>query len=508
MRALLTSTILLIGTAAAFSQVFLGEDYTPVETEQVVTTEIDSILSSLPVDAKYATPATRVNKSLTPRVFTGYRHLRGTNFKRDVTDPVLFMSVYRSLDHVNNDTVAIEELEIEQPILVENNVGGLDLIGDELVVVEPEVEPISEEEKILSREELPVAFGSATPDWLRRALDSNRYQEDFAYSMMIEEPSLIQYAFWNLPVPPSLPEEDYSFRGFLQKLDIPQADPEDLLEVNAKGGRINWLHSVNTALQLSQAYVSGNWYQGGSNYLAFLGSFTWDVQLNNYYYPNMMFQSTFAYKFSINSTPDDEYHKYSISQDLLQYNMKFGYKAVHNWYYSMNMQFKTQIFNSYPANSQTRKASFLSPGDFNLGLGMTYNKENKAKTLKFSASISPISYNLQSCIDPKINETQFGIKPGRKFKNEVGSNAELNFYAKLWGKATYTTRLFLFTDYKLFQGDWENTINFQFSRFFSTQIYAHLRYDSSIDSSISKGWKKFMLKEILSFGLTYNFSTK
>lgn len=291
-------------------------------------------------------------------------------------------------------------------------------------------------------------------------------------------------------------------------MNLPKAPATAHLDVNSKGNPINWLHVFNIGLQLSQAYVSDNWYQGGNSYLAFLGNFMWDVQLNPVYHPKIIFQSTLSYKLAINSTPDDEYHKYSVSQDLFQYNLKAGYKAVHNWYYSFVAQFKTQLLHSYPANSEVRKASFLSPGELNVGFGMTYSKENAKKTLKFSASISPISYNLKTCIDKKIDVTQFNIKPGHKFLNEVGSNAEINFYAKMWHNATYTTRLFLFTDYKSFQGDWENTFNFQFSRFFSTQIYAHLRYDTSVDSSISRGWKKLMLKEILSFGLSYTFSTK
>lgn len=75
----------------------------------------------------------------------------------------------------------------------------------------------------------------------------------------------------------------------------------------------------------------------------------------------------------------------------------------------------------------------------------------------------------------------------------------------LWN-ITYQSRIFLFTDYKYFQGDWENTISFNINKFLSTQIYAHLRYDTSVPSHAS--WKKFMLREILSFGLSYTFSTK
>lgn len=441
----------------------------------------------------YATP---INKSLGPRVFKGYRNLIRPRRYTVFPDPEVARTV---AEHVWCKIDTIETSSVEAFIT--------DSISpDSLSVPMPDL--TEEILQIPDREDLPVAFGSPIPAWLKRAVDTYRFQEDFIYSMMVSEPWLIDIADWNLPEPPRLPEEDFSLRGYLKRLNLPVLEPDKALPVHANGERINWLHTFNIALQLSQAYVSANWYQGGNSYLAFLTNFLWDVSLNNVYYPKLIFQSTVSYKLSINSTPDDECHRYSISQDQFQYNLKLGYKALYNWYYSFLAQFKTQFFNSYPANSMTRSASFLSPGELNLGLGMTYSKENAKKTLKFSASISPASYNLKTCIDDKVDHAQFGIKPDRKWVNEFGSNAEVNFYAQLWGNTTYTTRLFLFTDYKTFLSDWENTLNFQFSRFFSTQIYAHLRYDTSADSSISRKWRKLMLKEILSVGISYSFSTK
>ena len=72
----------------------------------------------------------------------------------------------------------------------------------------------------------------------------------------------------------------------------------------------------------------------------------------------------------------------------------------------------------------------------------------------------------------------------------------------------YKTRLFLFTDYKNSNADWQNTLEFQFNRFFSTQLYVNLRYDSTADKSLDPKWNRWMLKEILSVGLSYTFSTK
>lgn len=482
-------TVVLVMAMAihANAQVYLEEDPKPAVIENQVAQENEMMYRP---DLGLRIMNTPINKSLAPRVFSGYRHLDRRLKYSQFPDPEVSTQVWR-------DSICTSPLDS----LIREDIIRMDSLLQAMGLVDAP-------RPVRDREDLPVAFGSVIPNWLKRSIDTYRFQEDFTYRMMLENPSLIEYAYWDLPVPPRLPEEDTSLRGYLKRLDLPEISGAGELKTNSNMPHINWLHTFNIGLQLSQAYVSGNWYQGGNSYLAFLGNFLWDVQLNNVYHPKLIFQSTLSYKLAINSTPDDQFHKYSVSQDLFQYNVKAGYKAIYNWYYSFLMQFKTQFLNSYPANSETRQASFMSPGELNLGIGMTYSKENAAKTLKFSASISPASYNLKVCIDKKVDHAQFNIKPWRKWVNEIGSNAEVNFYAKLWGNTTYTTKLFFFTDYKLLQGDWENTLNFQFSKLFSTQIYAHLRYDSSADSKVDKGWKKLMLKEILSVGISYTFSTK
>lgn len=448
----------------------------------------DTIMSERPDlgEEIYYTP---INKCLGPKVFHGYRHLEefkldsefpSEQAKRVVAKHIYSCKPYETVDSAN-------------------------IVGGTLITILP-TDSLS---FTFEPEEISPLFEKGyLPNSIRKAQEGYKFQDNFLYSMMVSDPKYIDYAFWDLPIPPKLKKEDNSFRGFLNRLDINVPNSKEPLPVQANGDRINWLHTFNAAIQLSQAYVSANWYQGGNSYLALLGNVLWDVSLNNVYHPKVIFQSTVSYKFSINSTPDDQYRKYSISQDQFQYNLKAGYKAVHNWYYSLMAQFKTQFFHSYPSNSNVRSASFLSPGDLNVGFGMTYSKENKAKTLKFAASISPVAYNLKTCLDDKVDHAQFGIKPDRKVVHDYGSNAEITFYAKLWGNTTYNTRVFLFSDYKTFQTDWENTFNFQFSKLFSTQIYVHLRYDTSADSSISRDWKKLMLKEILSVGLSYTFSTK
>lgn len=345
------------------------------------------------------------------------------------------------------------------------------------------------------------------PDWLRKAMTQKRIMQNLMYATMVTCPDAIEFAYWNLPEPPRLPEEDHSFTAFIKSLNLPEISEEDTKIATATVAHRHWLHNATAGVQFSQAYVSANWYQGGNNYLALLLNALWDVQLNNVYHPNVMLQSTVSYKLGINSTPPDSYHKYSISEDLLQWNFKTGLKAFRDFFWSYNLMFKTQLLRNYESNSDLRTASFLSPGELNMGLGMTYNYTNKYKTLKIGVSLSPLSYNLKTCIDNKIDPTKFNIEPGHKAHSEIGTNLEVNAEWSLTPDISCRNRLFAFTDYSYFLGDLETTWNFQLNRFLSTQIYAHLRFDSSTELTGSK-WKHWMLKEILSFGLTYTFSTK
>ena len=166
------------------------------------------------------------------------------------------------------------------------------------------------------------------------------------------------------------------------------------------------------------------------------------MQLNPVYHPNLLFQSNLAYKLGLNSTPQDEVHKYSISEDLLQYNLNTGFKAFKKWFYSMNVQFKTQLLRNYEKNSMKRKASFLSPGDLNVGLGMAYSTQNKKKTFQLTATISPLSYNLKTCITDSIDHGRFNIAPDKKTHSEIGSNGEVNMKWNILGispiKAVYS----------------------------------------------------------------------
>lgn len=440
-----------------------------------------------------------------PMIFNGFRGWKDRyHYSFDAADPLtpeIWDAAVR--DTLPTMFLSEDELSLLYPP-VETDSVFLDFVAPALIA-EREFPMVADLPDFVTRR--------GVPSWLEESLAQWHAYDDMRYALMLMDPHYISATYWSLPEPPHLPEEDYSFSTYLRELDLPGIHVAEKMETDMEIEKKHWLHVFNIGVQFSQAYLSGNWYQGGNNYLSLLGNFLWDVQLNQVWHPNVIFQSTLSYKLGLNRNENEKYdvRKYTISEDLFQYNLRTGYKAFRHWFYSFSTQFKTQLLNNYTLGadgSEVRQASFLTPSELNLGIGMTYNYVNKKKTLQFNASVAPLSYNLKTAIDPEVNHMLYNIPQTAKCVSEIGSNAEVTFDWKIGGNVHYKTRLFLFSDYKYFLGDWQNTLEFQFNKFFSTQIYANLRYDSSSDRHIAPKWRKWMLKEILSVGLSYTFSTK
>lgn len=332
----------------------------------------------------------------------------------------------------------------------------------------------------------------------------NRARQNYIFN----NPNMIRYNRATLPEPPK------SYRAYVDPVstkivveeieDTPEIEP---ISLDAEIGYKKWIYDFNTSLQFSQAYVSPNWYQGGNNNLNMIGQMVYHVKLNQQFYPKVLFETTVSYKLALNSAPDDSIHSMNLTEDIFQINTTFGLKAAKSWYYSANLLFKTQLFNSYPTNSRQLKASFMSPGELNVGLGMTYNHENPKKGFTFGASLSPLSWNLKTCTNSQMNPSSYGIDEGKHSVNKFGSSAELRYTWKLAYNIVYNSRLFAFTDYEKFQADWEHTVDFNINKFLSTRFYLYMRYDTRTPRPAdSDSWHKFQLKEIFSFGFSYNFS--
>lgn len=352
----------------------------------------------------------------------------------------------------------------------------------------------------------PMKSGDKSLLWLEREHRAFLLATAARQHHALTRPQDVRYIFRHLPKAP-------------EAVQITVEDPSNIsvnigeikAEVNPQVQQVDvnrqhWINKLGINLQFSQAYISPNWYQGGTSSMNLIADFTYNTKINDKFHPKLLFENFFQWRTALTSSPDDDFRNYTITENRLQINSKFGYKATNKWYYTLTGLFKTPIFNNYKNNTDELTASFLSPGELNFGLGMTFNTKNKPGTLTFNATIAPLSYNLKTVRHREMNPQSYGIKKGRS-QNSFGSNTELVLNWKMGYNVNWRSRLFFFTNYEYSQADWQNQFQFTINRYLTANLNVDMRYDTSIKKAKrDEKWGLLQLRELISLGFTYNIS--
>ena len=173
----------------------------------------------------------------------------------------------------------------------------------------------------------------AGDEWLQEAMENAARTRAVRQRAMIENPQLVAYNANRLPAPPPEGVIPADPRQGMLTVAPAQVIVEDVTPPDAPPQPLhNWLHVFNASLQFTQAYISGNWYQGGENNLALLGSVNWNCNLNQDLHPNWLFNNALSYKLGVATTHGDSIRKYLINEDNFLFTSQLGYKAVKNWY--------------------------------------------------------------------------------------------------------------------------------------------------------------------------------
>jgi hypothetical protein len=275
--------------------------------------------------------------------------------------------------------------------------------------------------------------------------------------------------------------------------------------------RLYWRSAFESAVQFSQNYVSPNWHKGGSSNL---NIFTRNYLRYDYNKNKVQFANEVEIKASVYNAPNDTIHDYKIGDDILRLHSNVGYKAFDNWFYTLDAEFKTQLFSNYQENTQLKQAALFSPFAFNMGLGMKYDLNKRFKTrnknLKLSVNFAPLSYTYMQSVDKKIDLGRHGFRRNEqtneynttlsRFGTTIRTDMTMSFNRNI----NWQSRVYFFTTYDVTQFEFENTLVLGITRHFSTRIYAHLRFDDSVTKNPDYD-SYFQLNELLSFGFNYRW---
>ena len=318
-------------------------------------------------------------------------------------------------------------------------------------------------------------------------------------SAYLSSPALVGLTEDELMAHKNLAEEAMKTVSESAKLEVPAAaeaalseqTPQAMVDVVVQKPNF-WVTKGNFSTQLTESFFSPNWYQGGTNNLNLLSMLTLEANYNNkrkVQWDNKLDARLGFYK---NQGEDIE-----SNQDLLRLTSKLNLKAIRNWNYAIEAQGNTQMLNHRDADN-VLQSRFLSPADVSLTVGMDFKKSfNKGSVSIFPG---PLSYKLNYVLNTDLAE-KYGIEAGKHARHDVGSKVEVNFDYKITDNISYKTRFYYFTTYSNVQADWENTLNFQVSKYISTKLFFHTRFDDFVDAY--DGWGHFQFKQYLMLGLNY-----
>ena len=270
-----------------------------------------------------------------------------------------------------------------------------------------------------------------------------------------------------------------------------------------------WTVVKNHKFQISEGYVSDNWYKGGVSNLNILSN---QKLTANYKKGKIQFNNEIKWDLAMYTNPNDTLRETRIGNDLLRSYSDFGIEAGKNWSYSINMELKTQLFDNYKENTTVKKAAFLSPFFMNIGLlGMKYelsktSKENKNKNFKLTSDVSPLSLQYAyvrdiEAVDPK----GYGIPAGKNDTLVIGSQVVATLKRNFDKGISFDSRLKFFSDYRRVIFELESELNLEINRYFKTRIFVYCRFDDGKGVVRDPTLGYWQLNQILSFGLDYTW---
>ncbi len=247
-------------------------------------------------------------------------------------------------------------------------------------------------------------------------------------------------------------------------------------------GRKYWFPGLESNIQFSQTYISPNWHKGGNSALALHSK---QLLRLSYEKDKVNWLNELEWRVGLNAEIRDSLQGYNISDDLLRLRSNLGIKAFKGWYYSLDVEARTQAFEQKSEDKTVIYSAFASPLTLTAGLGMKWVVDNKSKThygrrFRLDLNIAPLAYDFKWSARKDIDMTRHGFEEGKNIYSAIGSMLRANMIWDFTDTFAWESRLYYNTSYKRIETEFENSLIFAFNRYFSTRVNVLLRYDDAV----------------------------
>ncbi len=261
--------------------------------------------------------------------------------------------------------------------------------------------------------------------------------------------------------------------------------------------RSPWRRELTLMAQITQNFVTANWYQGGSSSFAALGIAKGQV---SYIRERFTWENFFEWRMGGSTVSADSLHKMNTTDDLFKIYSKANFRIVPKLFSSLSAELDTRLLPTYKSNSMDLKSAPFSPLRFNMAVGLDYKP-----VPGLSLSVSPISYKVIHVMDTaRVTVTDYGLKEGQQTQHNFGSSLRLEYVWKPVREVALETKFYMYTNYQDVELDLEVNCDFIINRWLSARLTVHPRYDTSV---IMEGddHAKIQFRELLSIGFAHKF---
>lgn len=275
-----------------------------------------------------------------------------------------------------------------------------------------------------------------------------------------------------------------------------EEDRNDVLRA-IRNMKTPWRKEATLMLQVTQNYVTPNWYQGGSS--SFAGLLIAKGQIG-YYSERFTWENTGEWRAGASTVSADSLHKINTTDDLLRLYSKANLRIAPKIFTSVSAEIETRLLPTYKSNSMELKSGPFSPFRFNAALGLDFKP-----VANLSISVSPLSYKVIHIMDTaRIKGADYGLEIGQRTQHNVGSSMRIEYLWKPVREVALETKFYAYTNYRHVELDLEVNCDFIINKWLSARLTLHPRYDTSV---IMEGdtHAKIQFRELLSLGFAHKF---
>lgn len=273
-------------------------------------------------------------------------------------------------------------------------------------------------------------------------------------------------------------------------------DRNDVLQA-IRNMRSPWRREATLMAQITQNYVTPNWYQGGSSSFAGLGIAKGQI---SYITDRFTWENFGEWRMGGSTVSADSLHKVNTTDDLFRIYSKANLRIIPKLFTSLSVELETRLLPTYKSNSMDLKSAPFSPLRFNAAFGIDWKP---VKNL--SISVSPVSYKMIHIADTaRVASTDYGLEEGQQTQHNIGSSVRVEYTWKPVREVSLESKFFFYTNYRNVEIDLEVNCDFIINRFLSARLMLHPRYDTSVIMT-GDTHAKIQFRELLSIGFAHKF---